>query len=297
MNPIIPPCEKAGHTRYLDQHGKPFEQYWLDGALVLEQEIPGFDQFSRTHPGWIAHDRGLCQWANNPPPRTYGAPTNNPVFLQENPPPPPVPIQSASVASAGDSGGAFLILLGVIGAAGYALYQWKFGKSDEEIAGSDYHPMSDVPALPAVYTDENLDVLYGRVGHPQHQGIQEPNPWHSTPVYPQIHGGNSTTPPPQPTYNPPVESTDFSTGGTGSVDPKQHFELTWLPAPSRGYFLGEESILSNSSQAKKIVRDALKAGVSINFLMSHVFKISKNTKGHELLKELVSQVAMELGHE
>ena len=189
-------------------------------------------------------------------------------------------------------GGALLILLGVVGTAIFAGFQRKNNKPD---FADNYHPMSDAPQLPPVYTDEHLDNVYGRHAYPQYQGISEPAPWRQQYAPPPPPHDTTTTPPPDSTYIPPVDSTDSTTGGAGVVEPKQHFELTWLPAPSRGYFLNDESLLSPCSQARQIVWDALAAGVSINFLMTHVFKISKNSKKHELLKELITSVSQELG--
>ena len=86
-------------------------------------------------------------------------------------------------------------------------------------------------------------------------------------------------------------------GGAVPVEPKKAFELQWLPAPNQGYYLEDESLMSNSSQAKCIVRDALKAGISRNFLLNHVFKVSKNTRKHDLLNQLIASVEQERGYE
>ena len=294
----MPDCAKSKQTRYTDGDGNVYEVFWLEGELVFENGIRNMESWTRTPPGWVLHDNGYCTWESEPPPRpwlnTEPQPHTNIEAIA--PPPPPTAqanIAGAGVAGAGDGGGAFLILLGVIGAAGYAFYQQKFGKTDEQIAADNYHPMSDAPALPVAYTDEHLDHVYGRGAYPQYQGITEPSPW-----------GPLTPPPPPPpgsTYIPPVDSTDSTTGGASGgmvpVEPKQAFELQWLPAPPQGYFLEDESIFSGSSQARCIVRDAMRAGISRNFLLTHVFKISKNSRKHDLLNQLIASVEQERGYE
>lgn len=296
-----PACEGAQQFTYT-RDGKAFEGFYLNGQLAFENQIINDRSHTRTDPGWVLRDNHFCAWQGQPPPRIAGLqqlPSTigqaTPVATQQQ-----VPTTQQNLAPAGgDTGGAFLLVLCIIGAAGYALYEQKFGRSDEERAAENYHPMADVPALPTVYTDEHLDHVYQRYQHPTNQGIDTPNPWSMQPVYPRSQPPPPppypTTPPPDTTDIPPVDTTENSTSGMQPVEPKQHFELTWLPAPSRGYFLDEESVLSSSSQARRIVRDAVAAGVSTNFLMAHVFKISKNTKKHELLKELVDSVSRELG--
>jgi len=288
------PCERAGHRTY-QRGGIHYEAFYLDGQFIFENQIFNQASHTRTHPGWVLQDDGRCNWQGTPPARIAGLKQLPSTIPQPEPQPTntePQAMTTQTVAPGEAEGGALLILLGVVGTGIYAAFQRKNNKPD---FADDYHPMSDAPQLPTVYTDEHLDNVYDRHLHPQYQGITEPNPWgqrYAPPLPP-----NATTPPPPPgsTYVPPVESTDSTTGGMEPVDPKQHFELTWLPAPSRGYFLGEESVLSSSSQARNIVRDAINAGVSVNFLMTHVFKISKNSKKHELLKELVTSVSQELG--
>jgi len=293
-------CEQGSQRTYT-RDGKSFEGFYLDGQFIFENQIINGFSGTRTDPGWVLHDDGFCQWAGTPPPRIPGLkPLPSTVETAPPVPTPDLPIQQNLAPNTGESGGAFLLVIALISAAGYALWQQKNGKDD---FADDYHPMADAPGLPPVSTDEHLDHVYQRYQHPLNQGIEEPNPWGMQPVYPHSQQPppqpHTTTPPPQSTYVPPVDSTDFSTGGTtggaGVVEPREHFELTWLPAPARGYFLDEESVLSSSSQARRIVRDAVMAGVSTNFLMTYLFKISKNSKKHELLKSLVDSVERELG--
>ena len=298
----MPDCAKSKQTRYTDGDGNVYEVFWLEGEFIFENGIRNLESWTRTPPGWVLHDNGYCTWESEPPPRPWTHPEPQPhTNIEAIAPQPPATTQpniaGGSVASAGDGGGALLILLGIIGAAGYAFYQQKFGKTDEQIMADDYHPMSDAPALPVAYTDEHLDHVYGRGPYPQYQGITQPSPW--GPVTPPPPP--PPPPPPDSTYVPPVESTDFSTGGMGGgavpVEPKQAFELQWLPAPAQGYLLTEESLIPINSQAKCIVRDALKAGISRNFLLNHVFKVSKNTRKHELLNQLIASVEQERGYE
>lgn len=305
MKPLtLSACENASQRVYIVD-GKAYEGFWLSGEFVFENGIRNTESFTRTHPGWVLNDNGYCQWAGKAPVRIPGLQNryaSNAASQTSVNPNGNSPLETTSnSAMAADSGGAFLLLLALVGAAGYAFHQSRNGRDD---FAEDYHPMDDAPALPTVYTDDNLNAVYERTSYPQYQGVREPNPWQSNQVFPASrsphypHG--STTPPPHSTFIPPVDSTSFPTGGAGGgasvVDPKQRFEMNWLPAPAKGYFLDEESVLSNSSQAKTIVRDAFDAGISTNFLMTHVFRISKNTKKHELLKRLIAVVEAESNH-
>lgn len=261
--------------------GKDWEHFWLGDEYVFSNQIPDAESYTRTHPGWILHDNNKCEWNSaDIPPRLYAE------AVVEEPPVNPVQMDVAG----GEGGGAFLLLLAVAGAGVYAFFQQRRDKAD---FADNYHPMSDVPMLPMVATDENLELLYERVQHPQYQGITEPNPFAQ---YSPVEGDATETPPPPPpssTYVPPVDSTDYSTGGIELVVSEEQFWNKWLPAPAKGYFLNEESLMSNSSQARQIVRDAIRTGVSCNKLCNAIFKVSKKSRGHQLILQLIESVERE----
>jgi hypothetical protein len=300
------PCESAGHRTYI-RGGLHYEAFYLDGQFIFENQIFNQDSHTRTHPGWVLQDDGKCRWANSPPPRIAGL-KQLPSTIEQPPQPTSVEPQSMTVQGSpieGDGGGALLLLLGVIGAGGYAFFQQRNSKED---FADDYHPMEDAPALPMVYTDENLDAVYERQKYPQYQGITEPVPLYSQQVYPQ-----SQQPAPPPTANPSSPVTPTNTAVTGSdfvtttavtgdagddaaQRAKEQFEYSILPAPKGGYELSDESLL-NKGQAYQIVWTAVYLGYSKNWLCDYVFKIPKGGNGtkYKLLTELVNRVKQELG--
>ncbi|MEM9118207.1 MAG: hypothetical protein AAGD09_10035 [Cyanobacteria bacterium P01_F01_bin.56] len=294
LNYPLPACERA--TRQLYQRDAlTYEGYWLRDRFIFENQIMNPASYTRTSPGWVMADNHYCDWEGTPPARFFNRnETSNPNQNHTaEPTNQPLDITAQSAMPGADNSGAFLLVLGLIGAAIYAAFQQRNGKED---FADDYHPMSDVPGLPTAYTDENLEYVYQRHQYPQYQGITEPNPWGLTASPPVPPAVSPPPPPPVTTSIPPVEATDSTTGGGEPVASVAAFQLAWLPAPKQGYFLGDESLLSNSSQAKQIIRDALRARVSINYLMQHVFKVSKNSKKHELLKQIIAAVIGEESH-
>jgi hypothetical protein len=291
----MPVCENARQGTYTDANGLHFETFWLGDDFIFENQIRNLSSYTRTHPGWVLADNHFCEWKYEPPERFWetSIETVEPIpTVTAN----DVPMTAqANAATATEGGGAFLLVIALLGAAGYAFWQQRSGKSDEEIAAENYHPMDDVPPLPPVYTEEDLDAVYGRYDHPQYQGITEPNPFSRPPSPPPPHHHIPPPPPPDSTSIPPVESTDSTTGGGAVVDPREVFEMRWVPAPARGYFLGEESLLSPNTEAYRIVVDAVNASVSTNYLLNHIFKVSKNSKGHQLLMQLIDTVKGEMG--
>ncbi|NEQ46997.1 MAG: hypothetical protein F6K00_27035 [Leptolyngbya sp. SIOISBB] len=290
----LPSCERATRQIY-QRDGLTYEAYGFPSGFIFENQILNPASYTRTHPGWVMADNRYCHWEGTPPDRFWSRnPTpSQPQNLTTEPANQPPDITTQSVVPGAESGGAFLLVLGLIGAAIYAAFQQRNNKPD---FADDYHPMADVPGLPSAYTDENLEYVYQRYQYPQYQGITEPNPWGMTDAPPVPPAVSPPPPPPSSTSIPPVEATDSTTGGGEPVASVEAFERAWLPAPKQGYFLGDESLLSNSSQAKCIIRDALRVGLSTNYLMQYLFKVSKNSRKHELLKQIIASVQGETGH-
>ncbi len=293
-------CSTARLTISRDSQSRDWEHYWLGERYIFSNQIPNSESFTRTQPGWILADNQQCAWGNvTPPPRmTTEAATS---------PPEIVPMQADIGSAGGSGGGAILLVLALIGSAGYAYFQQRNSKGDFD---SDYHPMADVPLLPPVATDENLDVVYERVSYPQYQGITEPSPWGSTQVHPRSQQPSSsapiTTPSPVIANDTAVMRSDFitsdgagdETGDALKAEARQHFELQVLPAPKNGYDLSEESLL-NKGTAYWLVWQAVQLNYSKNWLCEHLFKIPKGGTGqkYKLLTDLVNRIKGELGHE
>jgi hypothetical protein len=199
----------------------------------------------------------------------------------------------------GDASGGLLIVLGLIGSAGYAIWQMKNGKGDFE---DDYHPMSDAPALPTVYTDENLDVIYERQKHPQYQGIKEPNPWGMVQLYPR---SQQPTPPPSQTsanqcepvvqrfsepVHEPVQPSSSAIGSDGNAGQKEFFESQVLPAPRSGYLLTENDLLTKG-KAYYLIWQSIQLGYSKNWIAEHLFKVSKGANSqYRLFSEMYDRI-------
>lgn len=284
----LPNCNHAAVNLWQDAKGEWWETFSFPAEVApntpkIDNKIIRPGAASQTPPGKVMFDRGLC-FLPAPTSTAQGVPLS-------------ITATDTDLGVDGDGSGAFLLVFAIAAAAGIAYLQKRYDKADFD---DDYHPMSDVPTLPAVATDENLDILYGHVGHPNYQGIREPNPFYSTQIFPTSQPPTEphiNTPPPDSTYVPPVDSTPYAASGEAVVDSEETFFAKWLPAPAKGYYLDEESLLSNTSQAQKIVRDAIRAGVSTNKLCRLIFKISKNTKKHALLTELIARVEREASDE
>lgn len=284
-----PDCYGAAQNYYQDENGRTFEVFWLNGDYVFENQVRDPSSLTRTHPGWVLESGGYCQWNTTPPPKNGGETSTAP--------PPPPSVNAASVARySGDTSGALLLVLGLIASAGYALYQWKNGRADFD---GDYHPMSDAPAIPTVYTDLNLDILHERFAYPQYQGISEPNPWQSAQDAAADAAASRNQPSPVTEGDTAVTGNENVTGDEGGdaalARNRERFESEVLPAPKGGYFLAEESLMSRG-QAYQIVRAALILGYSKNWLCEYVFKIPKGGNGakYKILSALVERVKGEL---
>jgi hypothetical protein len=131
-----PACETAQLTTTRDNQGRSWELYWLGNDFKLTNQIRNQASYTRTHPGWILADSGLCQWQGPPPVRIESiAPA--PVDAA-----PPMPM--GVDAGGGDGAMGLLLLLGMAGAG-----VWAWCTRDKSI-DLDYHPMADAPPLPAL---------------------------------------------------------------------------------------------------------------------------------------------------
>lgn len=95
-----------------------------------------------------------------------------------------------------------------------------------------------------------------------------------------------------------VESTGGEGGGADAGGAVEQFKSSVLPAPKNGYELNEESVLSRGT-AYYLLQSALlidpeMMALSQNWFLREVFKISKNTKAHELFKQLLQKVKGDL---
>jgi hypothetical protein len=150
-----PSCETASLTLENDTQGRTWEHYWLGEKYQLSNQIPNRASYTRTQPGWILADSGLCAWQGQPPARIAEVASIAP------PPPPAVPVQ-ATVGS-GDGAMGLLLLLGMAGAG-----VWAWIGRDKDI-DPNYHPMSDAPSFPMVSTGETEPGFLS--------GVTEPSPW------------------------------------------------------------------------------------------------------------------------
>lgn len=137
-------CEQG--NRYLSEaHGKAWEHYRLGDRYIFSNQIPNSESWTRTHAGWILNDEGYCQWHGTPPPRII---EETPISNELN------PVQMDVQNSSELGGAAPLLVIGLIASAGLAYLQTRRDKADFT---DDYHPMSDVPALPPVSLDDTGD--------------------------------------------------------------------------------------------------------------------------------------------
>ena len=281
-------CETATQNTYVDAEGRVYEVFGLDGQFVFENQIRNQASQTREHPGWILADDDYCQWQGPPPKRFWE--TSLPVIPDSH----TSAIRQQTISASGHTGGAFLILVGLACAAVYAIYQFKNGKSDEELLADNYHPMSDIPALPGVYTDEALDVVYDRIGRPQYQDVTEPNPWRSPRDDPRPSPDIRTA---EPVHEPVVQR--FSEPVRELVQPSgsaacDAFEFEVLPPPNGGYYLSEESLL-NKGTAYQLVWTALDLGYSKNWIGETLFKVQKGAnQKYKLFCQLYKKVREDL---
>lgn len=291
------PCNLARRTAWQNPDGSVYEGYWLGSQFIFENQIRNLASYTREHPGWVLADDGLCQWQGQPPARyweqqpqtTAAAVVGTAPTMQAN---------AAAIAPSGDvGGGALLLVVGLIGSAIYAAWQIKKGGDD---FADDYHPMSDAPALPTVFTDENLDHIYQRYSYPQYQGITEPSPWQSTQVFPAVAPPPITAPSPVTTADTAVTGSVTGSGDNATTEilelEKQHFENEVLPAPRNGYELSEND-RTTKGKAYWLIWQAVMLGYSKNWMCEYLFKIPKGGNGvkYRVLSDIVNRVKQELG--
>ena len=150
-----PSCETASLTLENDTQGRTWEHYWLGPKYQLSNQIPNRASYTRTQPGWILADTGLCAWQGQPPARIAEVATIA-----------PQPIAAPPVQAAVGGGDGAMGLLLLVGMAGAGVWAW-IGR-DKEI-DPDYHPMADAPSFPMAYTDETEPGFMS--------GVTEPSPW------------------------------------------------------------------------------------------------------------------------
>lgn len=126
-------CETARITLEADTQGRTWEHYWLGQHYQFSNQIPNRQSFTRTAPGWIIADSALCQWQGPPPARI--------TEIAAAPPIAPAP----TTASAGGEGAMGILLL--LGLAGAGVWAWL---TRDQTIDSNYHPLADAPALPAL---------------------------------------------------------------------------------------------------------------------------------------------------
>jgi len=151
-----PSCETASQTLENDTQGRTWEHYWLGQKYQLSNQIPNRASYTRTQPGWILSDSGLCAWQGQPPARiaeVASIATPQPIAAP--------PVQSA--VGGGDGAMGLLLLLGMAGAG-----CWAWIGRDKDV-DPDYHPMADAPSFPMAYTDETEPGFIS--------GVTEPSPW------------------------------------------------------------------------------------------------------------------------
>lgn len=273
MTPL-PGCETARVDYWQDSAGHWWETFSLPGQVKIDNEIIRPGAATQTPAAEVLASRGLCTLA-----------------------PAPMAAQAATAPlTDGTGGGALLLLLAIGGSAVWAYFQQKNDKGD---FAEDYHPMSDVPLLPPVATNEDLNLIFERTGYPQYQGVTEPNPFNVVELRPRQHAATQTTPPPVATSIPPVEATDFPTGDTTPGDDlvraREYFEGEVFPAPRNGYSISDECLL-NKGTAYQLVLQAVVLGYSQNWISEHLFKASKGSQKYNLVRDMVSRCRGELGH-
>jgi len=122
-------CEDGQVSLSTDATGRHWEHFWLGQNYLFSNQIPNRQSFTTTNPGEVIYQRSLCQWIAQPSP--------------------PMAAQTAPPMAPGEGGGMGLLLL--VGIISSGVYAW-FTKTKPDWS-DDYHPMADVPALPAVYVE------------------------------------------------------------------------------------------------------------------------------------------------
>lgn len=261
-------CRDASVSIYQTADGRFIETFSV-GAQTFDNEIPSPTQASQAPPAKVMWDKGLCTM-----------PLPEPVATVAPEPAPPVVAtagQAVEIPNAGGlliAGSAFMGLVGIVGIGVGISYAIKPDPTLRLPLPKQTFLLPPPPEVGADYT--------------------EPNPWVDPPAHDSATGSS-----PDATSGLPVEPTDFSTGSDDPVvdidGTEQGFWDAWLPAPKSGYFISEESPMSASnSQVRRIVRDALRCGISKNKLCDRIFKISKASRQGEYLNQLIAQTEKEL---
>lgn len=256
-------CRDATVSIYQTADGRFIEVFSV-GAQTFENEIPSPAQASQTTAAKVMWDQGLCTIPVQ----------SEPVATVATAPAPPV-VASASQAVEMPSAGGLLIVasafFGLVGIVGIGVGISYAVKPDPTLRLPMPPPTFLLPPPPEVGADYTTA-----------------NPWADSPGRDVATGSSLYA-----TSVLPVEPTDFATGSESVDGSEQSFWDEWLPAPKQGYFLSDESLIGANTQAKRIVRDALKCAVSKNKLCDRIFKISKASRQGDLLNQLIAQVEQE----
>lgn len=145
--PDLPDCRYALQTLWQDSDGDWWETFEIPASVTgqgkavrVDNEIIRPSAASRTPPGDVLRDRNLCTY-----PAVVETVASSPV------------IEAMPATTVSTDGGVGLLL--VLGLAGSAVWAW-FNKGKDDHA-DDYHPMSDVPLLPPVYTTAQGNQTHG----------------------------------------------------------------------------------------------------------------------------------------
>jgi hypothetical protein len=275
LTTTLPLCNDAQVHYWQAPNGDWWETFSLPGHTKIDNEIIRPGAATQTPPAEVLANRGLC---------VYQEATPAPIAAQTPTPP----------LAEGAGGGALLLLVAIGGSAVWAYVQQRNDKGD---FADDYHPMSDVPALPPVATNEDLSLIYDRVSYPQYQGIDEPRPFDAIELHPRRSAAATTTSPPVVTSVPPVTFTDFSTGdpvaGDALMRAREYFEGEALPAPRHGYSISAECLL-NRGIAYQLVNQAVALGYSQNWISEYLFKATKGSQKYNLVRDMVNRCRGEL---
>ncbi len=257
-------CRDATVSIYQTADGRFIELFSV-GAQTFENEIPSPAQASQTTAAKVMWDQGLCTIPvqSEPVATVTTVATTAPIAA------------TASQAVESPSAGGLLIVasafLGLVGIVGIGVGISYAVKPDPTLRLPLPKPTFLLPPPPEVGVDYTTA-----------------NPWADSPAPDPATGSR-----PDATSIPPVEPTDFATGSESVDGSEQSFWDEWLPAPKQGYFLSDESLIGANTQAKRIVRDAMKCAISKNKLCDRIFKISKASRQGELLNQLIAQVEQE----
>lgn len=257
-------CRDAIASIYQTADGRFIELFSV-GAQQFENEIPSPAQASRTTAAKVMWDQGLC---------TIPQIQNEPVATVATTAPAPIAATASQAVEIPSAGGLLIVasaFLGLVGIVGIGVGISYAVKPDPTLRLPQPKPTFLLPPPPEVGAD-----------------YTEANPWVDSPGRDLATGSS-----PYATSVPPVEPTDFATGSESVDGSEQSFWDEWLPAPKQGYFLSDESLIGANTQAKRIVRDAMKCAISKNKLCDRIFKISKASRQGELLNQLIAQVEQE----